>query len=70
MIPREMEKPGSTTLRSAVWSASCELNEGNVTVEVNDDDEAKFVSGSSCTIGLPTRDFRRSRRQRKILLSH
>jgi DNA polymerase-3 subunit beta len=36
-----------------------ELNEGNVTVQVAEDDEAKFQSGSSYfkIIGLPTRDF-------------
>jgi DNA polymerase-3 subunit beta len=60
MIPCEMEKPGSTTLPiRRLVSIMRELNEGNVTVEVNDDDEAKFVSGSSFfkIIGLPTRDF-------------
>lgn len=60
VIPCEVEKPGSTTLPiRRVVSIMKELNEGSVTVQVADDDEAKFQSGSSFfrIIGLPTRDF-------------
>jgi len=56
----EVEQPGSTTLPiRRVVSMMKELNEGTVTVEVGEDDEAKFQSGSSFfrIIGLPTRDF-------------
>ena len=60
VIPCEVEQPGSTTLpiRRVVMIMK-ELNEGNVTVQVAEDDEAKFQSGSSYfkVIGLPTRDF-------------
>jgi DNA polymerase-3 subunit beta len=60
VIPCEVEQPGSTTLPiRRVVSMMKELNEGNVTVQVAEDDEAKFQSGSSYfkIIGLPTRDF-------------
>lgn len=60
VIPCEVEQPGSTTLPiRRVVSMMKELNEGNVTVQVAEDDEAKFQSGSSFfrIIGLPTRDF-------------
>ena len=60
MIPCEVEQPGSTTLPiRRVVSIMKELNEGNVTVQVAEDDEAQFQSGSSYfkIIGLPTRDF-------------
>lgn len=60
VLPCEVEKPGSTTLPiRRVVSMMKEMNEGNVTVEVGEDDEAKFQSGSSFfrIIGLPTRDF-------------
>jgi DNA polymerase-3 subunit beta len=60
VIPCEVEQSGSTTLpiRRVVMIMK-ELNEGNVTVQVAEDDEAKFQSGSSYfkVIGLPTRDF-------------
>jgi DNA polymerase-3 subunit beta len=60
VIPCDVEQAGSTTLPiRRVVSIMKELNEGNVTVQVADDDEAKFQSGSSFfrIIGLPTRDF-------------
>jgi DNA polymerase-3 subunit beta len=60
VIPCEGEKPGSTTLPiRRVVSIMKELNEGNVTVQVGDDDKAEVTSGSSffSIIGLPTRDF-------------
>jgi DNA polymerase III subunit beta len=60
VLPCEVEKPGSTTFPiRRVVSMMKELNDGNVTVQVEDDDEAKFQSGSSFfrIIGLPTRDF-------------
>ena len=60
VIPCEGEQPGSTTLPiRRVVNMMKELNEGNVTIQVADDDEAKFQSGSSFfrIIGLPTRDF-------------
>lgn len=60
VIPCEGEQPGSTTLPiRRVVNMMKELNEGNVTINVADDDEAKFQSGSSFfrIIGLPTRDF-------------
>ena len=60
VIPCEVDKPGSTTLPiRRVVSMMKELNEGNVTIQVAEDDEAKFQSGSSFfrIIGLPTRDF-------------
>jgi DNA polymerase-3 subunit beta len=60
VITCEVEKPGSTTLPiRRVVSMLKELNEGNVTVQVEDDDEAKFQSGSSFfrIIGMTMRDF-------------
>ena len=60
VIPCEGEKAGSTTLPiRRVVSIMKELNEGNVTVQVADDDKAEVTSGSSffSIIGLPTRDF-------------
>ncbi len=60
VITCEVEKAGSTTLPiRRVVSMLKELNEGNVTVHVEEDDEAKFQSGSSFfrIIGMPTRDF-------------
>lgn len=60
VITCEVEKAGSTTLPiRRVVSILKELNEGNVTVQVEEDDEAKIQSGSSFfrIIGMPTRDF-------------
>jgi len=60
VITCDVEKAGSTTLPiRRVVSMLKELNEGNVTVQVEDDDEAKFQSGSSFfrIIGMPMRDF-------------
>jgi DNA polymerase III subunit beta len=60
IIPCEVEKPGTTTLPiRRLVSIMKELNDGAVTVQVSEDDEAKFQSGSSYfrIIGLPVRDF-------------
>lgn len=60
VIPCECEKVGSTTLPiRRIVSIMKELNEGNVTVQVADDDKAEVRSGSAVfnIIGLPTRDF-------------
>jgi DNA polymerase-3 subunit beta len=60
VIPCEVEKPGSTTLPiRRLVNIIKELNEGNVTVHVADDDKAEVRSGSADfkIIGLPTRDF-------------
>ena len=60
VIPCEVEKEGSTTvpIRRLV-NIIKELNEGNILVEVNNEDMASFQSGSSFfkIIGLSTRDF-------------
>lgn len=56
----EVQHPGSTTLPiRRLTSIIRELNEGNIFVEVSDNDEATVQSGSSYfkIIGLPIRDF-------------
>lgn len=56
----DVEQPGSTTLPiRRVASIIRELDEGQILVEVNDDDVATVQSGSSFfkIIGLPMRDF-------------
>lgn len=56
----EVQNPGSTTLPiRRLTSIIRELNDGNIFVEVSDNDEATVQSGSSYfkIIGLPIRDF-------------
>jgi len=60
VIPCDVEKAGSTTLPiRRLVNIIQELNEGNVTVEIDKDDVASVQSGSSFfkIIGLSTRDF-------------
>ena len=60
VVPCEVEKAGSTTLPiRRLVNIVKELNEGNMNVEVNNEDVASVQSGSSFfkIIGLSTRDF-------------